>query len=309
MRIYKGLEQLPRRRPASILSVGNFDGVHRGHLATFRRMFRHSTRLDAATTVLTFDPHPQEVLHGEAPARLVTLERKLELLDEVGIDQTVIITFDKALSQVEPEDFIARVLVKELRAKMIVAGANWRFGRMARGDATMLRHLGGQLGFTFEPVRLIEFQGRRVTSTQIRHAIGEGDLAWGNRALGRPFQLPGKVVLGAGRGKELGFPTANLQIEPSMCIPAIGIYAGYLLISSLRLQAAISVGTNPTFGENPLSVEAFALDFEGDLYGMEVELEFNARIRDEMTFPDEKSLVEAVEGDVASVRRLLRGRH
>lgn len=272
-------------------------------------MFRHAERIGASTTILTFDPHPQEVLHGEAPPKLVTLERKLELLADVGIDQTVILNFDKALSQMEPEDFIEGVLSKELRAKVIVAGANWRFGRMARGDATMLRHFGGRLGFKFEPVRLIEIAGRRVTSTQIRHAIAEGDLTWASKALARPYRLPGKVVLGAGRGKSLGFPTANLEIETGMCIPAIGIYAGYLVISTLKRQAAISVGTNPTFGKNPLSVEAFALDFEGDLYGLDVEIEFTSRLRDEMTFPDEKSLVRAIEEDVASVRRVLGSRH
>lgn len=308
MKTYRGLAELPKRRRPAVVTVGNFDGVHRGHLATFRRMSHHAERTRALRTVLTFDPHPQEVLHGEAPPKLVTLERKLELLAEAGVDQTVILEFDRSFSQMEPEEFIGRVLVEGLRARMIVAGANWRFGRLARGDATMLRHLGRRFSYTFEPVRMIELEGRRVSSTQIRHAVAEGDVAWANKALGRLFALPGTVVKGAGRGKALGFPTANLRVVEGMCLPAKGIYAGRLVVKTLKLPAAISVGTNPTFGKNPLSIEAFALDFEGELNALEVELEFAQRLRDEQAFPDANALVKAVERDVASVRRILRAR-
>lgn len=255
--------------------------------------------------MVTFDPHPQAVLRGESPPRLVSPSRRLALLEEAGIEQVIIIKFNKRLSLVEPEDFVEKLLIDKIGAKAIVVGSVFRFGHKARGDTTMMRSLARQLGFEFEAVRLKRLSGRTVSSTAIRHALTHGDLSWANRALGRSYFLSGKVRKGSGRGHGLGFPTANIRAEKDMCLPGTGIYAGRIHIGSRRKPAAISIGTNPTFGPNPLSVEAFILDFEGNLYGREVSLEFVRRLRDEKTYATPEALTRAIASDVARTRRLI----
>ena len=236
----------------------------------------------------------------------MTAARKLELLEEAGVARVVVLPFDRALSLVEPESFVKDVLVGELGVRAVVVGANFRFGHKARGDTSMLASMGEALGFSFEAVPMSELDGRRLSSTEIRKAVAGCDLAWANRALGRPHRVPGRIVRGKGRGVGLGFPTANLEAPDGFCLPGIGIYAGYLLVEGQRLVSAISVGTNPTYGEgSPVTLEAFALDFDGDLYGEEGEIEFSAYLRPERAFATEGDLVKAIEGDVAEVRRVL----
>jgi riboflavin kinase / FMN adenylyltransferase len=306
MKTYRGFDQLPQRGASSAVTIGNFDGVHRGHRALIRRLMAKAGAVSGLSTIVTFDPHPQQVLRGAGPASLVTPERKLELLASTGVDRLVVLPFDRELSMVEPEDFVERMLIGGLRARAVVVGANFRFGRYARGDTAMLRSLGRRLGFAFESVRLAELDGRRLSSTEIRKAIGEGDLAWAAKALGRPYAIAGFVVRGAGRGQRLlGYPTANLEPAPGTCLPAKGIYAGHFVMRDRRMPAAVSVGTNPTFGENPLSIEAFVLDYEGDLYGRTAEIELAARIRDEERFDSPEALMEAIAGDVEATRRIL----
>jgi riboflavin kinase/FMN adenylyltransferase len=306
MKTYRGFGELPAKRAPSALTIGNFDGVHRGHRALIRRLTAKAEAVSGLSTIVTFDPHPQQVLRGAGPAALVTPERKIELLASTGVDRLVILPFDRALSMVEPEDFVERMLVGELAARAVVVGANFRFGRYARGDTVMLRTLGRRLGFAFESVRLAQLQGRPLSSTEIRKAIAEGDLVWAARALGRPYAISGFVVRGAGRGgRLLGYPTANLEPVPGTCLPATGIYAGHFVMNGRRLPAAISVGTNPTFGDNPLSIEAFVLDYEGDLYGRTAEIELAARIRDEERFETPEALTRAIAGDVEATRRIL----
>jgi riboflavin kinase/FMN adenylyltransferase len=287
------------------VTIGNFYAVHKGHLSLVRKVRRFASELEALATVVTFEPHPQKMLRGEAPPGLVTAEEKLRLLEKAGIDQVVILEFTRELSKVEPEEFIERILVKELGVKAIVVGSDFRFGRFARGDVTMLRTFAKQLGFAFEAGRMAQTGGRTISSTAIRHALAEGDVKWAAAALGRPYTLSGTVVHGAGRGHDLGYPTANLQPAVGVCVPGEGIYAGHTIVDGKRLVSAISVGTNPTFGENPLSVEAYVLDYEGDLYGKHVAFEFNARIRDHVAFPGPRELNEAIAGDIEEVRRLL----
>jgi riboflavin kinase/FMN adenylyltransferase len=277
-------------------------------MALIRRVRARAKTLNAASTVVTFEPHPQRVLRGVAPPALVTAEQKLDLLAAAGIDQVVILEFTPELSRVEPEEFVERILLEEINAKAIVVGADFRFGRFARGDVTMLRSMGRKLGYSFEAARMAQIGGRRISSTAIRHALAEGDVQWASRALGRPYLLQGRVVPGSARGKTLGYPTANLAPEPDLCIPGEGIYAGHAFHDGERHPAAISVGTNPTFGENPLTVEAYLLDFSGDLYEQTVLLEFSARIRDHLAFPSTDELNEAIASDVKEVRRLLEPR-
>ena len=303
MRVVRGTEDDPRIPTA--VTVGNFYAVHKGHQLLIRRVQRHARELDALATVVTFEPHPQKVLRGIGPPGLCTAEGKLRLLEEAGVEQVVILEFTPELSRVEPEEFIERILVKELGVKAIVVGSDFRFGRYARGDVTMLRSYGRKLGYLFEAARMAKADGQTISSTAIRHALAEGDVKWAAKALGRPYRLPGKVVRGSGRGRQLGFPTANLNPPPEVCVPGAGIYAGYTLNAGRRRPSAISVGTNPTFGENPLSVEAFVIDFEGYLYGQDVEFEFTTRLRDHVAFPSVEALNEAIAQDVEEVRRIL----
>lgn len=288
------------------VTVGNFYALHRGHQLLVRKVRSQARHLGALATVVTFEPHPQQILRGEAPPALITAQRKLELLQELGIDQVVIFEFTPELSKVEPEEFIERILLVELGVKAVVVGADFRFGRRARGDVPMLRSFGRRLGFIVEGARMAKVAGRRISSAAIRHALAEGDVNWAAAALGRPYRLPGRVVPGSGRGETLlGFPTANLNPPKELCVPGEGIYAGYTCLDGHRLPSAISVGTNPTFGENPLSVESFVLDFDGDLYGRSVDVEFTARIRDQMEFESPEALAQAIAGDVQQVRRVL----
>lgn len=289
----------------TVVTIGNFYAVHRGHQSLIGRVHSRAAELDAIPTVLTFEPHPQKILRGVAPPGLVTAEEKLRLLEDSGIEQVVILEFTQELSKLEPEDFIGNILVEQLGVRAVVVGQDFKFGRFARGDVTMLRTFGSRLGFVFEEAWMTEIEGRRVSSTAIRHALAEGDVKWAAAALGRPYRLPGKVVHGSGRGKGLGYPTANLNPSASVCLPGEGIYAGYAYVEGKAVPSAISVGTNPTFGDNPLSVEAFILDYEGDLYGRQVEFEFVERIRDHIAFSGPAELHDAIEADVAEVKGIL----
>lgn len=287
------------------LTIGNFDGVHRGHRAIVARLAELAAETGATPTVLTFDPHPQAVLRGHAPLALSTFDRRMALLAEAGVAQVVVLPFDRELSLVEPEDFVRDVLVGRLGVRAIVVGSNFRFGHKARGDVSMLASLGASSGFAVETVTVGELEGRRLSSTEIRTAIAACDVQWAATALGRPHLVPGRIVRGQGRGVGLGFPTANVEPPEGFCVPGLGIYAGHLLVEGQRLVSAISVGTNPTFGDNPITLEAYALDFDGDLYGEEGGIEFAAWLRAEEAFPNAEVLSAAIDHDVAEVRRLL----
>lgn len=305
MRIFRGLEELPKRPRAAAVTIGNFYAVHRGHLALVRRVHRLAEQTGGVRTVVTFEPHPGEVLHGQSPELLVTPERKLELLEAAGVQQVLVLPFTREFSTVEPEEFLERTLLRSVNMKALVVGANFRFGHFARGDVTMLRSFARDAGFTFATVRLAQVLGRSISSTAIRHALGEGDLEWANKALGRPYSLPGRVVRGTGRGRKLGYPTANLQPEKNLCVPGHGIYAGHFLVEGHTLPSAISIGTNPTFGSGPSSVEAYVLDFDKELYGVPAEIEFNLRLRDHVAFAGPDELREAISRDVEGTRNLL----
>ncbi len=315
MEVLRGIDGLDGRRTPAAITIGNFDGVHLGHRAIINRLRALAGETGSVPTVLTFDPHPQAVLRGHAPLALATPERKLALLHAAGVLRVVVMPFDRSVSEIEPEDFVRDVLVGRLGARAVAVGSNFRFGHKARGGVAMLAAMGSDLGFAFEAVPVSELEGRRLSSTEIRKAIGGGDVAWAAKALGRLHSVPGRIIRGKGRGVGLGFPTANLEPPEGFCVPGLGIYAGFLDIPGGRAQpgggetqhldAAISVGTNPTFGDNPTSIEAYALDFDGNLYGEEGEISLAAWLREERVFPSAGALSEAIAEDVASVRRVL----
>jgi riboflavin kinase / FMN adenylyltransferase len=282
MRVARSPEELERRPRA--VAIGTFDGVHRGHRAVVAAALAAGER----ATVVTFDPHPRVAL-GHQVLLLSTLERRLELLAELGVQEVLVVRFDLELAALEPEDF-ADALLRRIGTQTIVVGPDFRFGRARRGDAALLERLG------FEVRGVEPLAG--VSSTRIRHLLAAGDVAGAARLLGRPAELDGVVVTGDARGGTLGFPTANLAVPPELLVPAYGIYAG----SAAGHRAAVSIGTNPHYGGEERRIEAFLLDFEGDLYGDRLVVELWQRLRDEQAFASEDELVAQIARDVEAAR-------
>jgi riboflavin kinase / FMN adenylyltransferase len=271
------------REPRAV-AVGSFDGVHRGHRAVFAAV--RATGL--APTAITFDPHPRIAL-GNKVDLLTTLERRLELIAEQGIETTLVAAFTREFQTLAPEDFAERWL-RAIGAEVVVAGEDFRFGVKRSGDLALLESLG------FEVVVPVEVEG--VSSTAIRASLVDGDVEAAARMLGRPHELDGKVVAGDQRGGTLGYPTANLLLEADLAVPRYGIYAG----EALGHRAAVSIGTNPHYGGTERRIEPFLLDFEGDLYGRRLVVELWERLRDEAVFGSEQELVEQIARDVEATR-------
>ena len=270
-------------RPRKV-AVGEFDGVHLGHREVIR----------GSDTVLTFEPHPLQVIRPEAAPKLLTsLDRKVELLEGLGVEELVLIEFDRAFAQRSAQEFVDGVLRGTLQATRVSVGENFRFGHKAAGDPALLAE---QNGFETRVTPLVEIDQEIVSSTLIRHLIQLGDVERANRLLGDPFQLRGTVVEGDRRGRTLGYPTANLVPDEALVYPGHGVYAAY----ANGKPAAVSVGVRPTFGTGRgVLVEAFLIDFQGDLYGTELRLDFVRRLRGERAFPTVDALVEQMGKDVA----------
>jgi riboflavin kinase / FMN adenylyltransferase len=274
------LEQRPRA-----VALGTFDGVHLGH----RRVLEAAVAAELTPTAVTFDPHPRIAL-GYDVELLASLERRLELIGACGIEDALVVDFDLDVARLTPADFADRFL-RPIGTEVVVAGTNFRFGRGRAGDLGVL----AELGFDARPVPLVE----SVSSTRIRDLLRSGEVERAARLLGRPPEVTGVVVAGDARGGTLGFPTANIRPEPGVVVPGFGIYAGAAGAS----RAAISIGTNPHYGGEERRVEAFLLDFEGDLYGQELTIELWARLRDEQAFDSEAELVEQIARDVEATRQ------
>jgi riboflavin kinase / FMN adenylyltransferase len=270
------------------VAIGSFDGVHLGH----RRVIEAALAAGPKSTVVTFDPHPRVAL-GNQVELLTTLHRRLQLFDELGIADTLVIEFTPDTARLEPEEFVDGVF-RPIGTEVIVAGENFRFGRRRSGDLDLL----SMLGFDVRPVPLVE----NVSSSQIRHRLRAGEIAQAAALLGRPPEVEGTVVAGDARGGTLGFPTANLSVDPQLLIPAYGIYAGAVG----RTPAAISIGTNPHYGGDERRIEAFLLDFEGDLYGQRLVVELWKRLRDERAFDSEQELIAQIARDVEETRAATR---
>lgn len=267
-----------------VAAIGSFDGVHRGH----RRVLETARAAGAPVTVVTFWPHPRLVL-GNRVELLSTLARRIELLEEAGVDEVLVVEFTPELAAREPAEF-AESLLRQIGAKVIVVGESFRFGRAAAGDPALLRRLG------FDVRTVLTLEG--VSSTNVRSLLREGDVAGAARLLGRPAELEGTVVLGDQRGGTLGYPTANLSVPAELLVPAYGIYAG----SALGHRAAISIGVNPHYGGDERRIEPHLLDFEGDLYGRRLVVELWRRLREERAFSSEDELVAQITRDVEETR-------
>lgn len=302
----EGIGSLPVDADATVVTVGFFDGVHLGHRAVLERTVAAARRLALPSVAVTFDRHPREILTpGREPRLLTTVERRAGLIEDTGIDVLLVLGFTQGFSRWPAERFVTEVLVRGLHAAHCVVGANFTFGHQAAGSIDLLVEMGRGHGFTAEPVDLRALGGRVVSSSSIRKALAAGDLEWPYQALGRRFVVDGTVVPGSGRGHALGYPTANLRTWPRLLLPGQGIYAGRATVGGREHVAAIDVGTNPTFGTEPLHVESYLLDFEGDLVGRDMAVEFWAYLRSEERFETTEELVAAMDGDVRRTRELV----
>jgi riboflavin kinase/FMN adenylyltransferase len=314
---WRGLDATPGDLGRTVVTVGMYDGVHRGHQELIGTAVARARAMRRPCLLLTFDPHPAEVIRpGSHPAILTSMDRKAELVAELGVDAMCVLPFTPEFMRLSPETFTHTVLVEQLHAALVVVGENFTYGHKAAGNVGSLTVEGRRFGFTVEGVQLAEDTSDdgdvTISSTYIRACVAAGDMVAAARALGRPHRVDGVVVRGDRRGRDMGFPTANVETPPFTAIPADGVYAGYLVTrdprsgaSRERFPAAISVGSNPTFQGSRRTVEAYVLDFDGDLYGEHVGVEFVQRLRPMAAFPDVAALLVAMTKDVTETRAVL----
>jgi riboflavin kinase/FMN adenylyltransferase len=310
-----GSADVPSGWGRCVATIGVFDGVHRGHQRIVGRAKELARARDLPVVVITFDPHPDEVVRpGSHPPFLTTPRRRAGLLADLGADAVFMLPFNLEFSRLSPDEFVRVVLSERLHAAAVVVGVNFRFGHKAAGDVALLAQLGEKYDFTAEGVPLLVVDGVTISSTYVRECLAAGDVAAAADALGRPHRVEGVVVRGHMRGRGLGFPTANLETPPHTATPADGVYAGWLIGLDLdgaetsRWAAAISVGTNPTFGAGQRTVEAYALDRDDlDLYGTHAAIDFVARLRGTEKFDSVDALVTQMHLDVAQARALTTG--
>jgi len=289
-----------------VVTVGVFDGVHRGHQQLIARAVAAARERDLPSVLVTFDPHPAEVVRpGSHPAMLSSLSRRAELVEELGIDVFCVLPFTPELSRTPADEFAHEVLVDGLHAAEVVVGQNFRFGHRAKGDVVLLTELGRRFGFATQGVEVISTDSITFSSTYVRACIDAGDVAAAADALGRPHRLEGVVVHGDQRGHDLGYPTANVAPPPHSAVPADGVYACRFVHGGRALPAAVSVGTNPTFSGRQRSVEAYVLDVDEDFYGHLVALDFVLRLRGMERFAEPAELVAQIGRDVERTRELL----
>jgi riboflavin kinase/FMN adenylyltransferase len=296
----------PQGWPSPAVTIGNFDGVHRGHQALIQAAARRAGEQGGRTVVLTLDPHPARLLDPEgAPATLTTLDQKSELLGGLGVDVFVVLPFTAELARLSGEEFVGGVLVEALGARSVVVGEDFRFGHRRRGDVSLLEELGGRHGFGVEALPPVLHEGLPVSSSRVRDVLARGQVEEARALLGRSFFIDGRVVEGERRGRTLGFPTANLA-TPNETLPLGGVYAARCRVPRGRwVPAVVNIGRRPTFGGNGVSVEAHLLDFEADLYGAELRIEFVGRLREERRFDGPEALVAQIGEDVSRARALV----
>ena len=313
MRVLRSLEVCPELS-GSVVTIGAFDGIHLGHQALLRLVREKAVERGVATALVTFDRHPAQVVRPEsAPKLLTNLDQKLELLEGTGlVDLAVVLTFDDARRRESAEDFVTEVLGGCLQARLVVVGADFHFGNARRGNVALLERMGRELGFDVVGLELVSAPGEvTYSSTLVRQRLAAGDVRGAAEILGRAHEVRGAVVEGDRRGRDLGFPTANVAVPEEICLPAAGIYAGtFTGTDGVERPAALSLGRRPTFYSDQayLLLEAYVLDFSGDLYGQAVSVGFVERIRSEEKFDSVDALVATIRRDVAAVRRVLEPR-
>jgi riboflavin kinase / FMN adenylyltransferase len=309
MQRWRGAQAAPSGWGRAVVTIGVFDGVHKGHQQIIGHAVKRAGELGVQSVVVTFDPHPSEVVRpGSHPAVLTEPARKAELIEALGVDVLCVQPFTVDFSRLSADAFVHDMLVEQLHAALIVVGENFRFGHKAAGDVPLLQRLGRTFGFGVEGAPLVADDGTVFSSTYIRACVAAGDVAVAARALGRPHRLDGVVVRGDRRGRELGFPTANILTSTHAAVPADGVYAAWLVRGRDEPRmAAVSIGTNPTFSGLERRVEAYVLDFDGDLYGERVSLDFVERLREMRTYDGIQPLIKQIGDDVERTREVLAG--
>ncbi|MCF3106633.1 bifunctional riboflavin kinase/FAD synthetase [Streptomyces roseoverticillatus] len=311
MQRWRGLEDIPQDWGRSVVTIGSYDGVHRGHQLIIGRAVERARELGVPSVVVTFDPHPSEVVRpGSHPPLLAPHHRRAELMAGLGVDAVLILPFTAEFSKLSPAEFVVKVLVDKLHAKLVVEGPNFRFGHRAAGTVDFLAELGATYDYDVEVIDLhVSGEaggGEPFSSTLTRRLVAEGDVAGAMEILGRPHRVEGVVVRGAQRGRELGYPTANVETLPHTAIPADGVYAGWLTVGGESMPAAISVGTNVQFDATERTVEAYAIDrTDLDLYGLHAAVDFLAYLRGMEKFESIEALLLCMAGDVKRARDLV----
>ena len=305
MDIIVGIETIRRKFRNPVLTLGNFDGVHLGHQKIFNAVKEEARKIDGEAIIFTFDPHPLQVLAPQrCPPFITPFKKKLMLVEMLGIDVIIVAIFGLGIANITPEAFVKQILVDKIGPKKILVGYNYYFGKDRKGNVEMLIHLGKKFGFEVKVIGALKVNDTPVSSSKIRELIQDGQMGQAAQLLGRNYRLMGKVIWGSGRGKDLGFPTANLEILNGL-YPKTGVYAVEVIIGNKTYLGVADVGYNPTFGNNPLSVEVHILDFSRDIYGEEIQLVFYERIRDEKAFKSPDSLIRQMRKDVDVARKIL----
>ena len=306
MIVVRGLERLPVSWLRPIVTIGNFDGVHLGHQSLLRALAARAKNIGGVPIVLTFDPHPLQVLAPDnAPRQIQTLRQKLGALAEHGTESVVILPFTRDLARMSARDFVARILCERLHVREIHVGASFAFGYRREGSFNLLKEMGDVMGFQVEKIHQVQFRGNRVSSTMVRQALVTGQVALARRLLGRPFSLEGEVVHGTGIGAGIRVPTANISPCNELS-PRHGVYVTVFRTNGKSYQSVTNIGTRPTVtGQiaGPVTIESHILDFDGDLYGAPVELDFLLRLREERRFVSTDALASRIQRDVAAARR------
>jgi len=306
MRILHGLESFPPDLRPSVVALGVFDGIHRAHAKILTTAVERARALDVSAVVCTFDPNPASVLAPErAPVPIASLDENLARMAALGPDAALVIPFTRAFSRIEPAEFVAEVIVTTLGAREVVVGFNHTFGRDAAGTVSLLEALGPRHGFSTHVLPPLEVDGQTVSSSAIREALRGGDVSLAQRLLGHPYRVSGTVLRGAGRGRTLGFPTANLRPDAPLILAA-GVYAARVTWDAVSADAVVNVGYRPTFDEHQYWVETYVFDFSGDLYDRHLSVDFLHRIRAETKFDGVEALKRQVAADMDAARRLLR---
>ena len=307
MRLIQDLIQLTEPLKNPVLTIGNFDGVHKGHLALFEKVKERAKEIGGESAVMTFDPHPVKVMRPEnAPPLITPIHQKIKLIEQSGVDVIFCLPFTKEFSQTTAREFVQNILVRKIGIKELVVGYDYSFGKGREGNIELLKELGNHFNYRIHVVGPVKIAETLVSSTSIRNLVMEGRLDEARILLGRHYEVAGTVIKGKNRGARLlGFPTANLKLIDELS-PKMGVYAVYVLFNGDAYQGVTNIGYNPTFGNGAFSVETHLLDFEGDLLGKTIRIQFIARLRDEKTFENAETLAEQIQKDIDAARKILR---
>lgn len=305
MRIIRGVKYLNAKFPSPVVTLGNFDGVHLGHQAIFKKVVERAREIKGTSIAFTFEPHPLKVLAPErSPKLLNTFHAKMRLIEAAGVDVVICADFSRSFAEQNPEEFVRNVLRDRVGAREVYVGYDYAFGKGREGSIDFLKKMGEEYGFHVAVVDAVRVDGIVVSSSLVRELVSTGRVSEASRFLGRYYAIEGDVVPGARRGRTLSFPTANIH-TPNELIPGYGVYAVLADVDGRRLKGAASIGVRPTFGGGPASIEVYLFDFEGDLYGKKMEISFVERLRGEEKFPDVDALVRQMQKDVEQAREVL----